>query len=140
MISKTGRAEISEDPMGPEQSDVLDHAEAAQRVDQRENQAGARSQRCNASSASSRGCSLSFSQPIALRVNELISGVKSDLAVKIFGEDIAQLKQYADQAAAVLGGIRGAKMPASSKSPAWSRSRSPSIARRWRAMASASRT
>jgi cobalt-zinc-cadmium resistance protein CzcA len=54
------------------------------------------------------GIRLSFSQPIALRVNELISGVKSDLAVKFFGEDIAQLKQFADQAASVLGGIRGA--------------------------------
>ena len=54
------------------------------------------------------GVRLSFSQPIALRVNELISGVKSDLAVKIYGEDIARLKEFADQAAAVLGGIRGA--------------------------------
>ena len=35
------------------------------------------------------GLRLSFSQPIALRVNELISGVKSDLAVKVFGPDLA---------------------------------------------------
>ncbi len=54
------------------------------------------------------GIRLSFSQPIALRVNELISGVKSDLAVKIFGEDIDLLKGFADQAAAVLGSLRGA--------------------------------
>jgi cobalt-zinc-cadmium resistance protein CzcA len=54
------------------------------------------------------GVRLSFSQPIALRVNELISGVKSDLAVKIYGEDIALLKGFADQAAAVLGSLRGA--------------------------------
>jgi cobalt-zinc-cadmium resistance protein CzcA len=55
------------------------------------------------------GVRLSFSQPIALRVNELISGVKSDLAVKIYGEDIARLKGFADEAAAVLGGIAGAE-------------------------------
>jgi cobalt-zinc-cadmium resistance protein CzcA len=51
---------------------------------------------------------LSFSQPIALRVNELISGVNSDLAVKIFGADLDVLKKTADRAAAILGGVRGA--------------------------------
>jgi cobalt-zinc-cadmium resistance protein CzcA len=52
---------------------------------------------------------LSFSQPIALRVNELISGVKSDLAVKVFGPDLEVLKTFADQAAAVLGAVEGAE-------------------------------
>jgi cobalt-zinc-cadmium resistance protein CzcA len=55
------------------------------------------------------GVRLSFSQPIALRVNELISGVKSDLAVKIFGPDLGLLKQYADAAAAALGDVPGAR-------------------------------
>jgi len=45
------------------------------------------------------GVRFSFSQPIALRVNELISGVKSDLAVKIFGSDLGVLKSFADRAA-----------------------------------------
>ena len=48
------------------------------------------------------GLRFSFSQPIALRVNELISGVKSDVAVKVFGPDIDVLKDFADRAAAVL--------------------------------------
>ena len=52
---------------------------------------------------------LSFSQPIALRVNELISGVKSDLAVKIFGPDLGLLKQYADAAAAAMNDVPGAR-------------------------------
>ena len=39
------------------------------------------------------GVRLSFSQPIALRVNELISGVKSDLAVKLFGPDLEVLSR-----------------------------------------------
>jgi len=55
------------------------------------------------------GVRLSFSQPIALRVNELISGVKSDLAVKIFGSDLDVLKPQADQIASIMGGIRGAE-------------------------------
>ena len=40
------------------------------------------------------GLRSSFSQPIALRVNELISGVKSDLAVKVFGDDLDILKGF----------------------------------------------
>ncbi len=55
------------------------------------------------------GLRFSFSQPIALRVNELISGVKSDLAVKAFGPDLAVLKTFADRAAAELTGIEGAR-------------------------------
>lgn len=55
------------------------------------------------------GIRMSFSQPIALRVNELISGVKSDLAVKVFGPDLAVLKEFADKAAADLGTVKGAR-------------------------------
>ncbi|HEY5995958.1 MAG TPA: efflux RND transporter permease subunit, partial [Candidatus Deferrimicrobiaceae bacterium] len=55
------------------------------------------------------GIRLSFSQPIALRVNELISGVKSDLAVKVYGDDLEKLKGFADRVAAVLSGVKGAQ-------------------------------
>jgi cobalt-zinc-cadmium resistance protein CzcA len=55
------------------------------------------------------GLRFSFSQPIALRVNELISGVKSDLAVKVFGPDLAVLKTFSDRAAAAILGVRGAQ-------------------------------
>jgi cobalt-zinc-cadmium resistance protein CzcA len=54
------------------------------------------------------GVRLSFSQPIALRVNELISGVKSDLAVKVYGPDLEKLKGFADRIAGKLGEIKGA--------------------------------
>jgi cobalt-zinc-cadmium resistance protein CzcA len=55
------------------------------------------------------GLRFSFSQPIALRVNELISGVKSDLAVKVFGPDLEVLKKFADRAGNVIQGIEGAR-------------------------------
>jgi cobalt-zinc-cadmium resistance protein CzcA len=55
------------------------------------------------------GVRLSFSQPIALRVNELISGIKSDLAIKFFGPDLELLREKANRAAAVMQGIRGAE-------------------------------
>ena len=108
VVSKTGRAEISEDPMGPEQTDVFimlkprkqwgtgrDKPELVEAI-QKE-------------LAQIPGLRFSFSQPIALRVNELISGVKSDLAVKVFGPDLTVLKKFADRAAATLGGIEGAR-------------------------------
>ena len=80
VVSKTGRAEISEDPMGPEQTDVFimlkprwqwatgrDKGQLVEAIQQ--------------DLAELPGLRFSFSQPIALRVNELISGVKSDVAI-----------------------------------------------------------
>ncbi len=108
VISKTGRAEISEDPMGPEQTDLLimlkDRKEWTTAKSKPELVAAMQQELGKIP-----GIRLSFSQPIALRVNELISGVKSDLAVKIYGEDIGLLKGFADQAAAVLGTLDGAQ-------------------------------
>ena len=49
-----------------------------------------------------------FSQPIQLRVNELISGVRSDVAVKVFGDDLDALGATAAKVAAVLRGVDGA--------------------------------
>jgi cobalt-zinc-cadmium resistance protein CzcA len=54
------------------------------------------------------GTTKEFSQPIALRFNELIAGVKSDLAIKIFGDDLATLRDLADQIGVAMGGVRGA--------------------------------
>jgi len=108
VVSKSGRAEISEDPMGPEQTDVFvmlkprrewgtgrDKAELVAAIQQ--------------DLGGIPGLRMSFSQPIALRVNELISGVKSDLAVKVFGDDLEVLRHEADRVATVLGGIEGAE-------------------------------
>jgi cobalt-zinc-cadmium resistance protein CzcA len=53
------------------------------------------------------GRKLSFSQPIELRINEMISGVRSDVAVKIFGDDLATLKAKAEEVERVLKSIPG---------------------------------
>jgi len=49
-----------------------------------------------------------FSQPIQMRFSELVSGVKADVAVKVFGEDLDELKRLADKIAALLKKIPGA--------------------------------
>ena len=108
IVTKTGRAEISEDPMGPEQNDlvIMLHPETEWKTGRtKEALVAAMKEEL----AAIPGVRLSFSQPIALRVNELISGVKSDLAVKLFGPDLDVLKPQADKIAAVIGGIRGAE-------------------------------
>ena len=53
------------------------------------------------------GTNYDFSQPIQLRFNELISGVRSDIAVKIFGDDLDTLHSLADETAAVLQRVPG---------------------------------
>ncbi|MEY4022029.1 MAG: hypothetical protein RI960_1041 [Pseudomonadota bacterium] len=53
------------------------------------------------------GNNYDFSQPIQLRFNELISGVRSDVAVKIFGDDLDTLHSLADETAAVLQRVPG---------------------------------
>jgi cobalt-zinc-cadmium resistance protein CzcA len=55
------------------------------------------------------GTVVGFSQPIQLRFNELISGVRSDVALKIFGDDLTELVRLADQAQRLLSKIPGAE-------------------------------
>ncbi|HEX7625241.1 MAG TPA: CusA/CzcA family heavy metal efflux RND transporter [Anaeromyxobacteraceae bacterium] len=107
VVSKTGRAEISEDPMGPEQTDVFVMLKPRRAF-------GGSRRRAELALAMQQdlsqipGLRFSFSQPIALRVNELISGVKSDVAVKIFGTDLTLLKGFADRIAVAVAGVPGA--------------------------------
>lgn len=107
VVSKTGRAEISEDPMGPEQTDILIMLKPEREWPEHRTKSdlvGA----LQTELSKIPGVRLSFSQPIALRVNELISGVKSDLAVKVYGPDIGTLKAFADRIVGVLSGVAGA--------------------------------
>ncbi|MHB9138421.1 MAG: efflux RND transporter permease subunit [Victivallaceae bacterium] len=55
------------------------------------------------------GQNYEFSQPIELRMNELISGVRSDLAVKIYGEELETMTEIATRAAEILEKIKGAQ-------------------------------
>ena len=108
VVSKTGRAEISEDPMGPEQTDVFIMLKPRKKWGSGRNKTEL-VEAIQKDLAVIPGLRYSFSQPIALRVNELISGVKSDLAVKIFGPELDILKGFADRAATAILGVDGAR-------------------------------
>ena len=107
VVSKTGRADIASDPMGIELSDVI------VTLKPRDQWTTATSkeelvEKMRDALAALPGVASSFSQPIALRVDELVSGVKSAIGIKIFGDDLTVLKQKADAVARVLGTVRGA--------------------------------
>ncbi len=107
IVSRTGRAEIATDPMGVEVSDtylILNPAESW-RFGSKEQLVGAIDE---ALKKNVPGAVFSYSQPIELRVQELISGVRSDVAVHIYGDDLGALKQKADEVARVLATVPGA--------------------------------
>ena len=107
VVSKTGRAEIATDPMGVNISDIFvmlkPHDEWTKAEDKAELE-----EKMSAALARIPGMVVSFSQPIELRVNELIAGVRSDLAVKIYGDDLQQLSTLAERAVSALSRIEGA--------------------------------
>lgn len=109
VISKTGRAEIATDPMGVDFSDVFvmlkPQSEWTRVKTKAELVAGMQTVLKNGIP----GANFSFSQPIELRVNELIEGVRSDVAIVVYGDDLATLKRIGDQIAGVVGGIQGAE-------------------------------
>ena len=54
------------------------------------------------------GINLGFTQPIAMSIDELLEGIRSDLAIKIYGDDLTELKELADKVVEVMKGVRGA--------------------------------
>ncbi|MEZ4321915.1 MAG: CusA/CzcA family heavy metal efflux RND transporter [Myxococcota bacterium] len=109
VISRTGRAEIATDPMGVDFSDVyvMLHPESGwtRAGDQAELVAAFQEEL----EASVPGVSFAFSQPIELRVNELIEGVRADVALFLYGEDLAQLERVGDRLVKTLSSIDGAE-------------------------------
>jgi len=106
VVSKTGRADIASDPMGVEISDVI------VTLRPREEWKTTKSkdelvENMRKALETLPGVASSFSQPIALRVDELVSGVKSAVGIKIFGEDLDVLKTEAEKVAKILSKVPG---------------------------------
>jgi len=108
VFARIGTAEIASDPMPPSVADsyIIFKPESAWPKPRRSRAAVQEAIRTALERLP--GNSYEFSQPIQLRVNELISGVRSDVAVKLFGDDLAVLEATAGQIAASLRTVPGA--------------------------------
>ncbi len=106
IVSKVGRAEVALDPNPHYLSDVYIGLKSRKswRFPNKETLENALRERFDQIP----GIAVNFSQPIQQRVDELISGIKSQIAVKIFGPDLNKLEQLGTQVANVLNDIEGA--------------------------------
>lgn len=107
VVSKTGRPEIATDPMGVEMSDVFVILTPRERWRFRTKEDLIRAMEATIREGVP-GLATGFSQPIELRVSELIAGVRSDVAVKVFGEDMEAMRRTAEAIARVVERIEGA--------------------------------
>lgn len=108
VVSRTGRAEIATDPMGVELSDIF----VMLKPDTGWKKVETKAELVEAMRAillkEVPGQNYLFSQPIELRTNELISGVRADIAIKLFGEDLAELSRLSKEIEAVVRSVPGA--------------------------------
>jgi len=105
--SRTGTAEVATDPMGIELTDIYLN------LHPRKVWTKARTQDelvevMNAELQGLPGMRVVFTQPIEMRLNEMIAGIRTDVGVKVFGDDLEVLRETASAVGAVLESIPGA--------------------------------
>ncbi|WP_395400912.1 CusA/CzcA family heavy metal efflux RND transporter [Pseudoduganella sp. UC29_106] len=108
VFARTGTAEIASDPMPPNISDGYIMLRPESQWPQPRRSRAQLLSDIQAEADRFPGNAYEFSQPIQLRFNELISGVRSDVAVKIFGDDMEVLNATAKQVANALSRVPGA--------------------------------
>ena len=106
VVSRVGRGESPADPAGPNEADVLASLTPFDERPRGMTQDGI-AEEIRKRLASLPGINLVMSQPISDRVDEMVSGVRADVAVMIYGEDLTQLVQKANAIAKVASGIQG---------------------------------
>jgi cobalt-zinc-cadmium resistance protein CzcA len=102
VVSKLGRGESPADPAGPNESDPIVLLDPKSERTQDEIDADIR-QRLS----SIPGVQIVLSQPIAERVDEMVTGVRSQLAIKVFGDELDTLKSVSEQVARILKSVPG---------------------------------
>ncbi|MBI4510846.1 MAG: efflux RND transporter permease subunit [Deltaproteobacteria bacterium] len=105
--TRSGSAEITTDPMGVELSDVFITLRPREQWKRASTQ-GELVRTMSEELSSLPGMRMIFTQPIEMRVNEMIAGIRADVGVKLFGDDFEVLKTKAEEVEAALKGIPGA--------------------------------
>ena len=108
VFSKTGTAEVASDPMPPNVSDTFVILKPRADWPDPKEPKTALQERFEAALVKLPGNNYEFTQPIQMRFNELISGVRSDVAVKVFGDDFEKLQGAAESIADALRRLPGA--------------------------------
>jgi cobalt-zinc-cadmium resistance protein CzcA len=106
--TRTGTAEVATDPMGVELSDVF----VTLRPRERWTEAGTQEELVRGDARRALhlpGMRAIFTQPIEMRMNEMIAGVRSDVGVKIFGDDLDELGAAARRSRRARSSMRGAR-------------------------------
>jgi cobalt-zinc-cadmium resistance protein CzcA len=108
IVTKAGSSEIPTDPMPIDASDlmiILKPRDQWKKAENREELA----EKMAATLEAIPGVRYGFQQPIQMRFNELMTGVRQDVAVKIFGEDLDQLTALATQVGRMASGVDGVR-------------------------------
>ena len=104
--SRIGTAEVATDPMGIELSDIFISLNERNTWKKATTQAALIKQ-MEETIDDLPGLNMIFTQPIEMRMNEMVSGIRSDVGIKIFGDDFEVLVQLSEQAQKILSNIDG---------------------------------
>jgi heavy metal efflux system protein len=104
VVSKLGRGESPADPAGPNESDpiVLLDPKSGRTQDEIDEEIRQRL-------ASIPGVQIVLSQPISERVDEMVTGVRSQVAIKVFGDELSELKNISEKVARILKNVEGSR-------------------------------
>ncbi len=108
VVSQTGSAAVPTDPMGVQSTDSYVILKPADQWKTAHTQGGLRAAFEERLKAEVPGVSFEFSQPIQMRMDDLLQGVRSDVALTIYGQDLTELKTLADQAVSAVQDVQGA--------------------------------
>jgi len=109
VVSRTGTPEVATDVMGMELSDIFVNLKPREEWTTTRDKDALIAKMQAALERDIPGVGFGFTQPIEMRFNELIAGVRSDVAVKVFGEDLDELRATALRVATTLSDVRGAE-------------------------------
>lgn len=112
VFSKIGTAEIATDPMPPSVADNMVIMKPRDQWPDPNRSKADLVEAIEAAVSSLPGNRYEFTQPIEMRFNELISGVRTDLAIKVFGDDLEQLQSSAQEILEIIETIEGVADPA----------------------------
>lgn len=108
VFGKIGTAEVATDPMPPSVADAFVMLKPRDQWPDPRKPAAQLVAEIEAAVKQLPGNNYEFTQPIQMRMNELISGVRADVAVKLYGDDLAILVAVGEQIEAVMKGVDGA--------------------------------